>query len=272
MCHRLGKHGYKFQDKQKMRFKHILVDDKNKAMFCYVPKVACTYLLRIFLSLNDNNNVSNPILLKGKDVHILKKKLTNLDRYSKPEIEYRINHYKNIIFVREPLERVFSAFRNKFILTNDPRFIDYVSSKIKSISRNISSKMSPDKGGVNFTEFVQYLLHWRTIEEGYNEHWDSVSNLCHPCLVKYNFIGKYESFKKDVAALLKLLSIEDRVKFQKREEYYKHVPSADMMSKYFKTLPQELFEDLRHIYIQDYLLFNYKIPSIEHILKRQVSF
>ncbi|XP_053389250.1 carbohydrate sulfotransferase 11-like [Mercenaria mercenaria] len=272
MCTRLGKHRYTFQDRQKIRFKHIVVDDKNKAMFCYVPKVACTHLLRIFLSLSDNINVSNPLHLEGKDVHILKRKLTYLDTYSNPEIEYRINHYKNVIFVREPLERVFSAFRSKFVLTHDPRFINYYGRKIKNRSRNVSSKMSTDKHGVNFTDFVQYLLHWRTIEEGYNEHWDSYCNLCHPCLVKYNFIGKYESFEKDVAALLKLLSIEGRVQFQKREENYMHVPSADMMSTYFKMIPQELFEDLIQIYTEDYLLFDYEIPSIEQVLKRHMSF
>ncbi|XP_045215401.2 carbohydrate sulfotransferase 11-like [Mercenaria mercenaria] len=268
MCNWLVNKGYELKESQ--RFKHIIVDDKYKVMFCYVPKVACTNFIRIFLSMKDKINSSDPMHLKAGDVHILKKNLTFLDTYSIPEVEYRIKHYTKAIFVREPLERVFSAYRNKFFETNNPIFMHSFGEKILRIYRNKSTVNSSDTGGVKFTEFVQYLLDSKTIKHGYNEHWELFSNLCHPCLIRYNFIGKYESLETDANSFLKQIDLEGKIKFPKKETYYKHKSSAELLSVVYKNIQPEMFQNLTKIFERDYLLFDYEIPSRQQIIKKRV--
>jgi hypothetical protein len=55
--------------------------------------------------------------LKAADVHMTYDKyLTYLDSFSLDEIEFKLKNYKKIIMVREPFERLLSAYRNKFTL------------------------------------------------------------------------------------------------------------------------------------------------------------
>jgi hypothetical protein len=44
---------------------HIIVDDRYKVLFCYIPKVACTNLKRVFLLLTGKMNATDPMALNG---------------------------------------------------------------------------------------------------------------------------------------------------------------------------------------------------------------
>lgn len=95
---------------------HIIVNDQYKVLFCYISTVACTNIKRVFLNLTGQMNTTNPLALKSKDVHMsLDKYLTYLDLYSNEEAAEKLRRYRKLIFVREPLERLLSAYQNKFI-------------------------------------------------------------------------------------------------------------------------------------------------------------
>jgi hypothetical protein len=34
--------------------------------------------------------------------------------------------------------------------------------------------------------------------EGFNEHWALYASLCQPCLISYDFVGKYETLDDDI--------------------------------------------------------------------------
>lgn len=271
-CKRLAKNRSEFQYIQKSKLDHIIVDDRYKTLYCYVPKVACTNLKRVFLLLTGRMNETDPIKLKSADVHSgLDKYLTYLDSLPAPGIKYRFLHYKKVVFVREPLERILSAYRNKFVQNGNSYFKEKFGRKIIKRYRENPSIKSLDKGNdVTFKEFVQYLLDERTKELGYNEHWESFHNLCHPCHIRYNFIGKYETLDEDVDGLLRVLKVDDKIQFPKRDDMYKTLKTEDMMLKFYRELQPEMLKELLKIYASDYSVFDYEIPGFAEKLIKSV--
>lgn len=269
-CKKLSKNRTEFESIEKSKLDHIVVDDRYQVLYCYVPKVACTNLKRVFLMLTGKMNVTDPLELKSSDVHsALDKYLTYLDSLPSSGIKYRIMHYKKVIFVREPLERVLSAFRNKFVQKGNSYFKERFGKMI--MKRYHDNQIDETENGtktITFPEFVQYLLDPRTKAQGFNEHWESFYKLCHPCHIHYNFVGKYEDIDKDVNGLLQILQIHDKIPFPKRDDLYKTLKTEDILTKFYKDLDPSMLLGLLEIYAKDYSLFNYEIPfGITELLK-----
>ncbi|KAH3819739.1 hypothetical protein DPMN_121482, partial [Dreissena polymorpha] len=263
-CKQLRANGSDFFSIEKSKLGHIVVDDKYQVMYCYVPKVACTNLKRVFLLLTGMMNVTDPLQLKSADVHgVHDKYLKYLNTVPSSGIAYRLKHYKKVIFVREPLERLLSAYRNKFLQNGNEYFKDRFGRKIIKQYRNNASAMSLEKGhDVRFEEFVEYFVDPKTQGQQYNEHWAPFFDLCHPCHMKYNFIGKYETLDDDVNGLLRILNVHNQIRFPDRGDNYKTLKTEDMLWKFYKSLDPVAVAKMVDIYSNDYSLFGYDLPPV----------
>ena len=246
------------------KLNHLIVNDKHKVLYCFVPKVACTNLKRVFLLLTGKMNETEPLKLKANDVHTIYTKYFHLlHQDSEEDIKFKIKHYRKIVFVREPLERLLSAYRNKFIQVQEGGFYfkeQFGKQIIKRYRVNASAESLRRGHDVKFNEFVQYLLD--TPVKSFNEHWASISSLCFPCHIAYDFIGKYETLHDDVTLLLKEMSLDGHISFPKRNESYNYEPTEDIMMEYFRRIPRQSLNPLWKIYHQDCILFGYQFPSI----------
>lgn len=262
-CKKLTANGSEFLFLEKSKLDHIVVDDRYKVLYCYVPKVACTNLKRVFLLLTGQMNVTDPLLLKSADVHSsLDHYLSYLDTFPPAGIKYRFHHYKKVMFVRDPLERVLSAFRNKFLQKGNSYFkLHFGKTIIKRYRENPSNESLTKGEDVTFTEFVQYLLDPVTLKRGYNEHWESFYNLCHPCHIQYNYIGKYETLDHDVDQLLNILHVQDKIHFPDRKDMYKTSKTEDMLLNFYRILHPKMLKQLINVYDKDYKIFGYDLPS-----------
>lgn len=242
---------------------HIIVNDQYKVLFCYIPKVACTNMKRVFLILTGQMNTTNPLALKSKDVHMsLDKYLTYLDSYSDEEAAEKLRTYKKLIFVREPLERLLSAYRNKFIEKSAYFHKRFGRRIVRKFRDGVNKSQEIQGNDVTFLEFVRYITDENTMEnEGFNEHWAHYSALCHPCHVQYDLIGKYESIDEDVNFVLKDLKIDELIKFPKRNATYRRTKTGDQLESFYKTIPKDLLGKLWKIYRSDYNLFDYPYPQ-----------
>lgn len=242
---------------------HIIVNDQYKVLFCYIPKVACTNMKRVFLILTGQMNTTNPLALKSKDVHMsLDKHLTYLDSYSDEEAAEKLRTYKKLIFVREPLERLLSAYRNKFIEKSAYFHKRFGRRIVRKFREGVNKSQEILGNDVTFLEFVRYITDQNTMEnEGFNEHWAHYSALCHPCHVQYDLIGKYESIDEDVNFVLKDLKIDQLIKFPKRNATYRRTKTGDQLESFYKTVPKDLLGKLWKIYRSDYHLFDYPYPQ-----------
>lgn len=242
----------------------IIVDDHYKVLLCYIPKVACTNLKRVFLILSGKMNTTNPLDLQSGDVHgAYDRYLRYLDDYTESEIQEKIRTYKKMIFVREPFERLLSAYRNKFLDKGDYFRSRFGKRIIKKYRKNATAAERQSGKGVRFSEFVQYLIDPKTLrEDGFNEHWAHYYALCHPCSIEYDFIGKYETIDDDVNFVLKDLAVDKIIKFPDRSDTYRKKKTVDMMSKFYQELSPSNLKRLWTLYVNDYKLFDYPYPQI----------
>uniref|UniRef100_A0A4W3ITQ7 Carbohydrate sulfotransferase n=1 Tax=Callorhinchus milii TaxID=7868 RepID=A0A4W3ITQ7_CALMI len=230
--------------------KHILVNDEYKFLYCYVPKVACSNWKRVVKVLNG--------ALENVDVQIKmnhKNDLVFLGDLKPSEIKYRLRNYFKFIFVRDPMERLLSAYRNKFgeIEAYQKR---YGMEIVKRYRKNIGQSKGDD---VTFTEFLQYLLDEDV--EKMNEHWMPVYNLCQPCAVMYDYIGSYEQLHSDARFVLHRVGAPENVQFPLRQGWYKPV-TKETLHYYLCKVPQGLVNELLPKYIMDFSLYAYPLPNV----------
>ena len=156
---------------------HIIVNEKYKILFCYIPKIACTQWKAIMTSLNQ----AKPEYHWIHDT----RNFQFLSEYPADEATRMLKTYFKFLFVREPFERLLSAYLNKFY-SGDPVFHDGFGKQIIKLYRPGGK---PEDKNITFDEFLNYVLH---IGNGYwNEHWQTYDKLCHPCWVHYDFIGRF---------------------------------------------------------------------------------
>lgn len=117
---------------------------------------------------------------------------------------------------------------------------------------------------MTFNEFLTYVTKLNVSENKreFNEHWRPTADLCLPCLVNYDLIGKYETLLEDAQLVLWKANVFDLVKFPKREETYSSQPSNALLQHYYGNVSAETMRQIAAIYSQDLALFRYDLDSI----------
>lgn len=237
---------------RKTLLQHVLVNDEYRFLYCYVPKVACSNWKRVLKVLSG--------ALENVDVNIKmdhRSDLVFLSSLKPEEIRYRLKHYFKFMFVREPMERLLSAYRNKFgeIESYQKKYGVEI---IKRYRKGRAKDAAITGDDVTFAEFVRYLLDEDV--ERMNEHWMPIYNLCQPCAVSYDFIGSYEHLESDAEFVLQRVGAPPHVHFPERQTWYKPV-TTETIHYYLCGLPQKLLRELLPKYILDFSLFTYPLPN-----------
>ncbi|XP_056451520.1 carbohydrate sulfotransferase 11-like [Gadus chalcogrammus] len=239
--------------------RHLIVDDKHGLIYCYVPKVACTNWKRVLMVLTGDGRYSDPLAIPAHEAHVAGN-LRTLSEFPAAEINRRLRSYLKFVFVREPFERLVSAYRNKFTRSYNEAFHKRYGTKIIRRHRPGARPGAVEAGAdVSFREFIQYLVDPRTQrEEPLNEHWERVHSLCHPCLIHYDVVGKYETLEPDSQAVLALAGVQGSVRFPSSGKSAR--TDRDMAARFFQDVSPFLQKKLVNMYRMDFLLFNYSMP------------
>lgn len=236
---------------------HILVDVKHKLLYCYVPKVACTNWKRVFMVLLGIADKKNASSIPAEVVH-RKSTFPKLSDYSVEQARYFIENFNKYVFVRHPFERLLSAYRNK--LQEPSERSKYFQARIgrdivKHYRINATNSSLELGNDVTFEEFTSYLID--RYVPAFNEHWKPISELCYPCLIGYDFIGKYETLQSDAEFLLKAIN-ESHIKFPK----VRLSNTTAQIAKYYNTLSSRVIARLYNIFVLDFKLFSYSTENI----------
>lgn len=249
------------------RFYNIYVNDEYKFLYCSVPKVACSNWKRALLSLlgvNKTDQIPNTDLYDygGRYYNTIRR--MQLSMYTKEEVEYRIKNYRKFIFVREPFERLLSAWRNKFTVASNLYFQSRWGSYIIKNYRENPSKESLNKGSdVTYPEFVRFLLSPKTVrDEMHNDHWQPYETLCYPCIVDYDYVGKYTTMDNDIAYIAEKLNIQ-QLQFPARNIRYKHAPTVNYVDQEYAKIALSDIHQIYENYKSDFAVFNYQYKTFD---------
>lgn len=94
----------------KTRLCPIILDEKKVLFFCFIPEVASTLVKRFFLNISGitiNETAQNNLTMLH---NIANDRLRRISPMYYPSTT--INRFFKIIFVRHPLDRLVTAFRN----------------------------------------------------------------------------------------------------------------------------------------------------------------
>lgn len=241
-------------------FRNIIVSDRHKLLYCYIPKVACSNWKRVLMVMN--GDAADPWSIKTADVHNRSLGYFRyLSQYSPEEIVHRLSTYYKFLFVRHPFERLVSAYRNKFIDSyNLTLFKEMYGRRIIRKYRHNPDVKSLETGeGVSFSEFVEFinnsepdLMDW---------HWKLYDMLCHPCLIYYDFIGKFENLYTEADQLLRVLQVSEDVQFPRNKSSRYRLPTKIIAKEYFKSLSAQAREQLYNKYMHDFEMFGYSMKD-----------
>jgi hypothetical protein len=180
-------------------------------------------------------------------------------------IQNGVGNFTKFIFVRHPFERLVSAYQDK--LAGDNVFYQKaVGIAIIRKYRKEPSALSLQKGhDVTFPEFVDFIVdEWKDGRVPLDVHWRPVVDLCHPCSMEYDFIGKFETLDQDVDHLLQTLN-ESGLTSQllKSPGNTKPKTTATLWSQSMKTLSRKQLNELDNIFMEDFRLFGYPQETTE---------
>ncbi|XP_070941611.1 carbohydrate sulfotransferase 9 isoform X2 [Macaca nemestrina] len=238
----------------------IYVEDKHKILYCEVPKAGCSNWKRILMVLNglasSAYNISHDAVHYGKH-------LKKLDSFDLKGIYTRLNTYTKAVFVRDPMERLVSAFRDKFEHPNSYYHPVFGKAIIKKYRPNACEEALINGSGVRFKEFIHYLLDSHR-PVGMDIHWEKVSKLCYPCLINYDFVGKFETLEEDANYFLQMIGAPKELKFPNFKDRHSsdERTNAQVVRQYLKDLTRTERQLIYDFYYLDYLMFNYTTPFL----------
>ncbi|XP_070828211.1 carbohydrate sulfotransferase 8-like [Chaetodon trifascialis] len=236
----------------------VYVEDRSRLLYCEVPKAGCSNWKRVLMVLGGSATSTRDI---PHDAAHYANHLRRLESYDRAGIAERLRSYTKVLFVREPFERLVSAFRDKFESPNSYYHPVFGRPIISRYRANATRSALRTGAGVTFREFVQYLLDVRR-PVGMDIHWEPVSQLCNPCLLRYNFIGKFESLEEEANFLLQSVGAPKNLTFPdfKDRNPLAERTSSRITQRYFAQLNSTERQRAFDFYYMDYLMFSYPKP------------
>jgi len=179
---------------------------------------------------------------------------------------FKDNRYFTFLFVREPLERLVSAYRDKLVVDRGYHNVDmHIVRQYRPHEYNASVK----RYNVTFAEFVRYVLDQHSVGKVLDRHWIPQNELCRVCHLRWDFIGHYDTLLEDsdyVVSKLKsrIMDVEQRgrvanITFPADSGHRK---SSEFLQQMYATVPATHVRALYKLYAVDYALFGFKHPNV----------
>lgn len=224
--------------------------------FCFMHKVASTTFQSHFAKLSGFRNLSkSEIQFVGH----------RLPRYSiKALLIKPLVHSYKVLFVRHPFSRLVSAYHAKLVIECH-NLIDKKPGPLCWITDHIKKTYRPKgkSGPVTFKEFVWYLID--NNNTAFDSHWSRVWNVCQPCAVHYDFIGKLETSEEDMDFLYRKLKLHRIIK--STNITMNRSWSDKMVGECFGQLSRGEFSNLCEIYERDLEMFDYSVDYFRQYVR-----
>ncbi|CAI8038046.1 Carbohydrate sulfotransferase 14 [Geodia barretti] len=221
-------------------FTHLLYDDSKRIVFCYVPKNGCSNMKRLLLILN---GLLPPEASKqSRPSEMLLKKVNSFRNLTAQQAIYKLKNYYKFAIVRNPLERLLSAYRNKLeypvVYGERKHFPSNLQLFIMSLFRprqiQVWLESLPEKRHTIFPSFKEFVTYMKMFPLGdYNEHFAPFYELCQPCSVNYDFYGNFKIMDYDITSVLEYLSIP----LSYYPAFVRSKNTMELVNEYYRLIP-----------------------------------
>ncbi|XP_066959961.1 carbohydrate sulfotransferase 13-like [Macrobrachium rosenbergii] len=259
--------------------RHLLYySPRYNLLVCLSAKVGSSTWKSHLLHMKGINPVTNNIHRDHWENKIKARKILG------GSLERRLATSTMVVTVRHPLDRLVSAFRDKFC---DGRLVDKPQSSGHSryfwrpAYRLLRKKKRPDgKLQITFHEFLRYVIRDQKTSGVGDRHWSRLFRGCSVCTFRYKYVMKLETYTEDLAYLTYLLNVTE---FDVRSRRHSlggpkspHDLSLDRIERnirqstlhYYNDIPASLLASIFNIYKIDFEMFDYEIPEV---LRKKVT-
>ncbi|CAK9301506.1 unnamed protein product [Gordionus sp. m RMFG-2023] len=291
-------------------YKNLVAEPINFGLlYCIVYKVASTNWLKMLMVLSEFNskcanrtqeminrdegdsskdasqNLADSIsMIEAHNGGNLRLSSHYVKGWSKECVGRLAERFITFFFTRHPFERVVSAYLDKFTPAASGMNYYYqkqIGSMIANKFRRNASIISRFLGNdISFPEFIDYLLYENKERNGnFDLLYRPITQMCHPCVTPYHFIGRYETFQSDTKYILKEASTRrSKTSFNTKDRSEEGIGDENILTfptlrhdtlerrtrtdrlktlEYFNTLNRTQILKLVDIYKDDFYLFDY---------------
>lgn len=185
----------------------MVVNDEYRLLYCPVPLVGNGPWMKVMYLLAAGKDLTDISKLPSKALSN-RKNFVYLNSFSPAEQERRLRSYLKFTVTRHPFLRIANAYKLKFEAENSFFHERYGKEIVQKYRKDAASNLKGND--VKFSEFVRYLSDINNHEE-MNEHWQSLSTLCRPCEVGYDFLLHHETLHQDSRELLGQAELQKRI-------------------------------------------------------------
>ena len=239
------------------------MDKERKILFCLAPKLASTNIRLLFAALN---NVVDPSKVMDRYNHSrdLQAFRYRFSTVSEAEKEKTLATYFKFVMTRNPLERILSAYRNKF--ENHPInpqvtgvFDNAKIEMIKTYRPKLYAQWEESGRTIKvfptFNEFIRYLNSHSYYE--LDPHFRPLQYICHPCVFHYDFYANLKLMPEEFDRLFKKFNIpNDSFKNQAA-----HHDTGSLVPEYYAKLSKTEKKMVQKFVYQELEFYYYIYPD-----------
>lgn len=232
---------------------NFVVSEKHKFIICYVPKTGASQWKDSLLNILSVRPVT-----PNHDIDLFDYKLFKfLNDYPPKARQEMLDSYQTFFFVREPFERLLSAYRDKFI-GKTTQFYEKLGQdiveKVRSSTGNGNNTGAHERP--SFDEFTSYIDTLPSAS-AWDMHWRPSHQTCYPCAINYNYVGYFETVKEDADYILKKLQLDKMVEFPS----FSGSRTPELLKTYYSQIPLDRIIRIAEIYRADFDMFGYTYPD-----------
>ena len=242
---------------RKEELQYIAVDDENKIIYCAIQEVDTKTWTTVFTGLF--RSVRAMLGTRRRDF------VRPLSGYTEKEKSIRLKTYFKFVIVREPLNRLLSVYKDRFII--EPRYTTHLR---KQIARSLRPYDRASKGNnyISFSEFIQYFS--KNVTR--NQHWQQYEKICHPCVVNYDFIGHLETMEEDAPIMLRMAGIDAHVTFPPNHNSTYNSTGLSQVLEYYSQVPTRYITRIGELYRSDFEMFGYEyLGPVKQLLNQSIT-
>lgn len=213
------------------------------------------FLLQGLLSNSTIHKERIPYSLVQRAMRINHERDRHTSRYERTK---KLKEYYKYTFIRNPLERLVSAYRNKIAPPKQYLKERWVTGVKQGIMTTSGVQEWSKDSNVTFTQYIRWVI--ATPNNHLNKHIAPVIENIYPCRVRYNFYGNFKQLTNDMHMVIKRLQAP--MEYFWNTSYYEAGSQTDqMLDHHYSQLDMELKHNLFRDFYQELDFYYHLYPE-----------